>query len=59
MRKTKEIKRKRELAAIEFKKGNKTEAYKMWADAKKELDGLRGRKQPAAPAAPATETAPA
>ena len=61
MRKTKEIKRKRELAAIEFKKGNKTEAYKMWADAKKELDALHGRNQPAAaaPATPATETAPA
>ena len=60
MRKTKEIKRKRELAAIEFKKGNKTEAYKMWADAKKELDALRGRNKPAqAAAAPATEAAPA
>lgn len=56
MRKTKEIKRKRELAAIEFRKGNKAEAYKMWADAKKELDALRGRNVQAAPAA---EAAPA
>ena len=48
MRKTKEIKRKKELAAAEFKKGNKTEAYKMWAEAKKELDTLRGRNKPAA-----------
>lgn len=53
MRKTKEIKRKRELAAIEFRKGNKAEAYKMWADAKKELDSLRGRNVQAAPAAEA------
>jgi len=51
MRKTKEVKRKRELAAAEFRKGNKTEAYKMWADAKKEMDVLRGRNKPAAPAA--------
>lgn len=48
MRKTKEIKRKKELAAIEFRKGNKKEAYKMWADAKKEIDKLRGRNQPVA-----------
>jgi hypothetical protein len=51
MRKTKEIKRKKELAAAEFRKGNKTEAYKMWADAKKEMDALRGRNKPAAEAA--------
>lgn len=49
MRKTKDIKRKRKLAAIEYRKGNKTEAYKMYAEAKKELDELRGRnKAPAA-----------
>lgn len=59
MRKTKEIKRKRFLAAIEFKKGNTKEAYKMWADAKKELDALRGRNQPVAPAAAPAETPPA
>jgi hypothetical protein len=50
MRKSKEIKRKRELAALEFKKGNRKEAYKMWADAKKELTELRAPKKPAAPA---------
>jgi hypothetical protein len=55
MRKTKEIKRKKELAAIEMKKGKKAEAYKMYAEAKKELDALRGRNQPAA-AAPAEKT---
>jgi hypothetical protein len=57
MRKSKEIKRKKELAAAEFRKGNKTEAYKMWAEAKKELDALRGRNQGAAPAAAAGATA--
>ena len=52
MRKSKEIKRKRINAAIEFRKGNKKEAYKMWADAKKEMDTLRGRdKKPAEAAA--------
>lgn len=50
MRKTKEIKRKKELAAAEYKKGNRKEAYKMWNDAKKELDTLRGRNKPVAPA---------
>jgi hypothetical protein len=58
MRKNKEIKRKRELAAIEFKKGNTKEAHKMWAEAKKELDTLRGRNKPAAAPAP-TEASPA
>ncbi|GJQ26371.1 MAG: hypothetical protein HBSAPP02_14030 [Phycisphaerae bacterium] len=53
MRKSKDIKRKRKLAAIEFRKGNKTEAYKMYAEAKKELDELRGRNKPAPAAAPA------
>lgn len=47
MRKTKDIKRKRKLASIEFKKGNRTEAYKMWREAKSEIDALRGRNQPA------------
>jgi hypothetical protein len=59
MRKTKEIKRKKELAAIEFKKGNTKEAYKMWADAKKELDQLRGRNKPVAAVAAPSEAAPA
>ncbi len=48
MRKSKEIKRTRELAGIEYKKGNRAEGYKMWAEAKKELDELRGRNKPAA-----------
>ena len=51
MRKSKEIKRKRINAAAEFKKGNRKEAYKMWSDAKKEMDTLRGRGQTAPPAA--------
>jgi hypothetical protein len=50
MRKSKEIKRKKELAAIEMKKGNKTEAFKMYTEAKKELDTLRGRNKVAAAA---------
>lgn len=53
MRKTKDIKRKRREAGAEYKKGNRTEAFKMWREAKKELDALRGRNQPAAPTAPA------
>jgi hypothetical protein len=60
MRKSKEIKRKRTNAAIEFRKGNKAEAYKMWADAKKEMDTLRGRdKKPAAAEAAPAADAPA
>ncbi|GMU34966.1 MAG: hypothetical protein AMXMBFR20_28380 [Planctomycetia bacterium] len=55
MRKTKEIKRKKELAAIEFKKGNRKDAYKMWREAKVELDKLRGRDEAAKPKAPAAE----
>ncbi len=51
MRKSKDIKRKRKLAAIEYRKGNKTEAYKMYAEAKKEIDELRGRNKPAPAAA--------
>ena len=48
MRKTKDIKRKKREAGIEYKKGNRKDAYKMWAEAKKELDELRGRNQPPA-----------
>ena len=60
MRKSKEIKRKRELAAIEYRKGNKAEAYKGWTEAKKELDELRGRgKKPEAAAPAAQGAAPA
>ncbi len=47
MRKTKEIKRKKIDAGIEYKKGNRKEAYKMWSEAKKEMDELRGRNKPA------------
>ena len=50
MRKSKEIKRKRVNAGLEYKRGNHAEAYKMWQEAKKELDELRGRGKPAAPA---------
>ncbi|HWL94470.1 MAG TPA: hypothetical protein VNT79_13175 [Phycisphaerae bacterium] len=52
MRKTKDIKRKRKLAGQEYRRGNRKEAYKMWAEAKTEIDTLRGRNKPAA-AAPA------
>jgi len=47
MRKGKEIKRKRMEAGVEYKRGNRKDAYKMWGDAKKELDELRGRNKPA------------
>lgn len=57
VRKTKEIKRKKINAGIEYKKGNRKDAYKMWADAKKEIDELRGRNKPAAEKAPAESTA--
>jgi hypothetical protein len=60
MRKSKEIKRKRMNAASEFRRGNRKEAYKLWSDAKKELDELRGRnKPPAAPTASPSEAPPA
>jgi len=50
MRKSKDIKRKREQAGQAFKRGERTEAYKMWAEAKKELTELQAkrRKQPEA-----------
>jgi len=47
MRKTKEIKAKRRAAGFEYRKGNRKEAYKMWDEAKKEFDELRGRNKPA------------
>lgn len=46
MRKSKDIKRKRKLAGQEYRRGNRNEAYKMWTEAKKELDDLRGRNKP-------------
>jgi len=46
MRKTKEIKRKRLSAGAEYRKGNRKDAYKMWDEAKKEMDELKGRNQP-------------
>ncbi len=48
MRKSKDIKRKRKTAGKEYKKGNRPEAYKLWKEAKKEMDELRGRNKPAA-----------
>lgn len=33
MRKSKEIKRKRREGATQYRKGNKTEAYKLWTEA--------------------------
>ena len=57
MRKTKEIKRKRVNAALEFRRGNRKEAYKMWSEAKKELDELRGRNKPAPAEKPAEKPA--
>ena len=59
MRKTKDIKRKKKLASIEFRKGNRTEAYKMYREAKQELDALRGRNQPEKPKAAVPAEAPA
>ena len=59
MRKSKEIKRKRAQAGIEYKKGNRPDAYKMWAESKKELDELRGRGKPAVAIAEAPPPAPA
>ena len=47
MRKSKDIKRKRKQAGIEFKRGNRTEAYKIWSEAAKERQALQ---KPAAPA---------
>ncbi|MFQ5502598.1 MAG: hypothetical protein ACE5EQ_09920 [Phycisphaerae bacterium] len=46
MRKSKDIKIKRKQAGLEYKKGNRKDAYKMWAEAKKEMDELRGRNKP-------------
>jgi len=50
MRKSKDIKRKREQAGQAFKRGERTEAYKMWTEAKKELMELQAKrkKQPEA-----------
>ena len=53
VRKTKDIKRKKINAGIEYKKGNRKDAYKMWTEAKKEMDELRGRNKPAAKEQPA------
>lgn len=46
MRKSKDIKRKKMEAGVEFRRGNKKDAYKMWAEAKTEMDELRGRNKP-------------
>ena len=58
MRKTKEVKRMRREAGQEYKKGKRTEAYKMWAEAKTEMDVLRAPKKPAKQAS-SGESAPA
>ncbi len=55
MRKSKDIKRKKIEAGIEFRRGNKKDAYKMWTEAKNELDELRGRNKPV-PEKAATES---
>lgn len=60
MRKSKEIKRMRIDAGLEYKRGNRPEAYEAWVEAKKQMDELRGRNKPAAgsqesPAKPASE----
>lgn len=44
MRKTKDIKRKRRQAAAEYRKGAKTEAYKLWTEAAAEYRALRAPK---------------
>ena len=47
MRKTKEMKRKRREAAALYRKGKRSEAYKMWTEAATEY---RARLHPAKPA---------
>jgi hypothetical protein len=49
MRKSKEIKRKRIQAGLDFKRGNRAEAYKVWAEAAKERKALQnaGTEKPA------------
>jgi hypothetical protein len=53
MRKSKEIKRKRREAAIEYRKGNTADAYQKWREAKKEMQGLRAPAKPAEAPPPA------
>lgn len=52
MRKSKEFKRMRKLAGLQFKRGESAEAYKQWADAakgyKERLDKKRSKKTGAA-----------
>lgn len=45
MRKSKDIKRKRRQAGMEYRKGNRKEAYGLWTGAKKELEELRQQKK--------------
>ena len=59
MRKSKDIKTKRRTAGIEYKRGNRKEAYKLWTQAKNELDELQGRNKPAESAAEAPAEKPA
>jgi len=46
MRKSKESKRKRREAATKYRKGERTEAYKMWTEAAAEY---KARRAPAKP----------
>ncbi len=46
MRKSKDIKIKRRTAGMEYKRGNRKDAYKLWSQAKTELDELKGRNKP-------------
>jgi hypothetical protein len=55
MRKTKDIKRKKREAGLAYRRGERKEAYKLWGEATKELNELRGRNKPT----PATGEAPA
>ncbi len=59
MRKSKEIKRMRDEAGVEYKRGKRAEGYKLWAEAKTELDALRGRNKPPVEAPAETPTAAA
>jgi len=44
MRKTKEFKRLRRQAATQYRRGEKTEAYKTWAEATKGMADLKTKK---------------
>ena len=54
MRKSKEIKRKRREGATKYRKGERTEAYKLWTEAAAEYKARIAPKKPADGAAPAS-----